>query len=232
MEIQPIAYIETDFKEKFGVPRQCGMVSGLTGRIVFEPEYRSPDAVRELDKYNYIWILWGFSQAERRQQSKEGAEQWTPMVRPPRLGGNKRVGVFASRSPFRPNSLGLSSVRLLKVEHATPIGPVIYVDGIDMIDKTPVYDIKPYLPDSDSHPDAKSGFSDKYREYKLFVECSEDILAVLPEEKREPLIKTLSYDPRPGYQHDPDREYHMSFAGFDVCFKVRDMTLYVLSIDI
>ena len=266
--LQVIARIENDYTTKFGVPRQSGLVTGLTGRIIFEPEYRSPDAVKELDRFDYIWLLWGFSQAERKrpdgtrtvkdspqrfksnkgkisegfaqgddeikteEEIKENKEKtvWTPMVRPPRLGGNRRVGVFASRSPFRPNPIGISSVKLIRIEPDTPRGPIIYVDGIDMTDGTPIYDIKPYLPDSDSHPDASSGFTEEYRQYRLSVECPDELLEIFPEEKREPLIKTLSQDPRPGYHKDPDREYIMSFAGFNVRFKVRDDILYVLDI--
>lgn len=214
-----IARIYTDFKEKFGIPRQSGIADGLTARIVFEPEYRVPDATRGIEGYSHLWIIWQFSEAVR--------ESWSPTVRPPRLGGNKRVGVFATRSPYRPNPIGLSSVKLVSVEDDDKLGRVLIVSGADMLDGTPIYDIKPYLSYTDSHPDAVGGFSDPVREYSLKVDMSGELLSLVPENKREALLTLLSQDPRPSYQDDPEREYGMRFADFEVFFKVVCDTLTV-----
>lgn len=209
--LKTIAYIRTDFPTKFGVPRQSGLAD-TKGKIVFEPEYRSIDAVRELEQYSHLWLIWGFSECER--------EEWKATVRPPRLGGNQRVGVFATRSPFRPNPIGLSSVRLDKVERDEEKGPVIYVSGVDMMDMTPIYDIKPYLPYVDSHPEASGGFAEEKKDYKLEVEFPKELLMRVPEEKRETLIQILSQDIRPSYQSDLKRTYGMGFAGLEVKFNV------------
>jgi len=222
MELKLIARIRTDFPEKFGIPRQSGLVEGLTGRVVFEPEFRTPDALRGIRDYDRIWLIWGFDRAVK--------QNWSATVRPPRLGGNQRVGVFATRSPFRPNAIGLSCVKLTGVED-TAEGPVLLVSGIDMMDGTPIYDIKPYLPFADAFPDAKAGFSDAVREYSLQVEAPEELLAPVPEDKRQALIELLQNDPRPSYQTDPDRIYGFSFAGCEVKFRVQDGTLYVTGVE-
>lgn len=218
MEMKIIAHIETDFPEKFGIPRQSGLVKELKGRIVFEPEYRSPDAVKGLEGFDYIWLLWKFEGTER--------SHWSATVKPPRLGGNTHMGVFATRSPFRPNSIGLSSVKLDQVE-ITDQGPVLHVSGIDLRDKTPIYDIKPYLPYVDSHPDAAGGFAAKVQDHRLDVEFPEELLSVFPEEKRSAVIKVLEQDPRPSYHDDPQRTYGVSFAGHDVRFQVKENRLTV-----
>ena len=222
MEIQPIAHIHTDFKEKFGIPRQSGLVEALQASIIFAPPYRVPDAVRGLEDFSHIWLLWEFSQARR--------ENWSPTVRPPRLGGNKRLGVFATRSPFRPNALGLSVVRLLSVTPDTPKGPVLQVSGADLLDGTPIYDIKPYLPYADAHPEASGGFTDQVARRQLEVECPEEILSRVPEEKRPALLGVLAQDPRPSYQSDPARVYGMAFAGAEVKFSVNGEILTVQEI--
>lgn len=213
-----IAYIHTDFPEKFGIPRQSGLVPELTGTIVFEPEYRSPEAVKGLEGFNYIWLLWQFEGVKR--------ENWSATVKPPRLGGNKHVGVFATRSPFRPNPIGLSSVKLDEIEY-TDKGPVLHVSGIDLRDKTPIYDIKPYLPYADCHPDAKEGFAGAVKDYSLKVSFPEELLAMIPVEKQEALIEVLKQDPRPSYHSDPERKYGVAYAGFDVHFTVKDGVLTV-----
>lgn len=222
MEIHPIAHIKTDFKEKFGIPRQSGLVESLRASIVFEPPYRAADAVRGLEEFSHIWLLWEFSRARR--------ESWSPTVRPPRLGGNKRVGVFATRSPFRPNALGLSAVRLDGVEPDGPEGPVLYVSGADLLDGTPIFDIKPYLPYADAIPGASGGFTDQVERRLLKVECPPGSLALLPPEKRDALLAVLAQDPRPSYQSDPDRVYGMAFAGREVRFTVTGETLTVREI--
>ena len=202
-----IAHIETDFSEKFGIPRQSGLVEELRARIVFEPEFRSPDAVRGLDGYDYIWLVWQFSTVV---QAGQDGTNWRPTVRPPRLGGNTRMGVFATRSPFRPNALGLSSVKLLKVEPNTPQGPVLTVGGADLLDGTPIFDIKPYLPYVDSHPEATGGFTTRNTGYELTVQDPDNLLASLPPRRAEALRGVLAQDPRPSYQHDPERLYGTS----------------------
>lgn len=219
MELKTIAKIHTDFPAKFGLPRQSGIVENLNGTIVFEPEYRHPEALRGLEGYSHLWILWGFS--ENFASAKlSGENEWSPMVRPPRLGGNKRVGVFSTRSPNRPNKIGLSCVRLLSVEYNGEDAPVIHVAGIDMMDGTPVYDIKPYLPYVDSHPEASGGFAAEHLDDNLTVDFPEELLERIPSEKQEALIKVLEQDPRPSYQHDEQREYGFEFAGYEVKFTV------------
>lgn len=217
-----IAKIHTDFPQKFGIPRQSGLVEELEGRIVFEPAYRSPDAVKGLENFDYLWLLWEFDVPDR--------ENWAATVKPPRLGGNTTMGVFATRSPFRPNHIGLSCVRLKKVE-ITENGPVITVAGADLRDNTPIYDIKPYLAYTDSHPSAKSGFADAVYDYSLEVEFPQELLDIIPKEKQEAIIGVLSQDPRPQYQNDPERKYGVAFAGFDVRFRVKDNILTVVEID-
>ena len=220
MEIEPIAHIRTDFKEKFGIPRQSGYVEGSIGKVVFTPKYRNPDALRGLDDFSHIWLIFDFSENHR--------EGWDPMVRPPRLGGNVKVGVFASRSPFRPNSMGLSSVRLLSIEH-TDEGDVLIVDGADMLDGTPIYDIKPYIRHSDCHPDAVSGFADASVQHRLSVNDPDGLLETLPDDKRDVLKQCLELDPRPSY-HDDERRYAMHFSEYDVSFTVEDNELRITEI--
>ena len=225
MELKIIARIHTDFKTKFGVPRQSGLVNELTGRIVFEPEYRNADALRGLEGFSHIWLLWDFSEAHR-----EG-EGWRPTVRPPRLGGNKRMGVWATRSPFRPNHIGLSSVRLINISPNTPEGPVLEVSGADLMDGTPIYDIKPYLPFTDSHPEAKGGFAQEQNEAiePLLVQLPESLEQSLSIEKLNALKGVIAADPRPHYQNDPDRIYAMEFADMEIKFRVIGHTLIVLN---
>ena len=220
--IRPIARIRTDFPEKFGIPRQAGIAAELQGEIVFEPEYRMEEALRGLEDFSHIWLIWGFSENE--------GHDWSPTVRPPRLGGNKRVGVFASRSPFRPNGLGLSCVRLIALRKDPALGTTLLVAGADMVDGTPVYDIKPYLPYADSIPDAAGGFApDAGR--RLQVVCPPELLAPLPEEKRNALLSVLAHDPRPRYQNDPEHIYGMAFAGFEVRFRADAETLTVVGVE-
>ena len=221
--IQAVARIRSDFPTKFGIPRQSGLVSELRARVVFEPAYRSPEAVRGLEDFSHIWLIWQFSQALR--------EDWSPTVRPPRLGGNRRLGVFASRSPFRPNALGLSCVRLEGVELDKALGPVLHVSGADLMDGTPIYDIKPYVPYADARPEARGGFVDQVARRRLEVDCPPDLLERAPEEKRAALLGVLAEDPRPAYQGDPDRVYGMAFAGLEVRFTVAGERLTVLSLD-
>ena len=217
-----IARIHTDFPTKFGIPRQSGIIASLQGRIVFEPEYRNPEAVRGLEDFSYIWLLWEFSKAVR--------DTWSPTVRPPRLGGNVRKGVFATRSPFRPNPIGLSSVRLEKVDIDPKLGPVLYVSGVDLMDGTPIYDIKPYITYTDSHPDAVSGFASTPAEFLLEVDFPEAMLQKVPEYQRQSLIDVLAHDPRPQYQDDPERVYGMAFGGMEVKFKVEGIQLTVVEV--
>lgn len=217
-----IAHIKTDFHTKFGVPRQSGVVPELTAKIIFEPEYRVAEAFRGLENFSHIWILWCFSEAI--------PEEWSPTVRPPRLGGNVRMGVFATRSPFRPNPIGLSSVRLLKVDLDTPEGPILYVSGADLMDGTPIYDIKPYLPYTDSHPEATGGFTDSLNLAELEIAVPPHLLERIPENKREALLHVLAADPRPHYQNDPNRIYGMDFAGLEIKFQVQDHLLTVISV--
>ena len=216
-----IARIYTDFREKFGIPRQSGLAKDTVGRIVFEPEYRVPEALRGIEEYSHLWLIWNFSEAER--------EGWSPTVRPPRLGGNKRMGVFATRSPFRPNAIGLSSVRLLSVED-TAEGKVLVVAGADILDGTPIYDIKPYLAFTDSHPDAVCGFADEVRDYSLEVVIPEELKSGLSDEYIKALVSILSGDPRPQYKEDGDRIYGMIYGKNEVKFTVADGVLRVVEI--
>lgn len=220
--IKPIAHIHCDFKEKFGIPRQSGLIDSARAKIVFLPEYRNPDALRGLDGYTHLWLLWQFSEAVR--------SEWSPTVRPPRLGGNKRMGVFASRSPFRPNPIGLSSVKIVSIDLNTSKGPIIEVAGADLLDGTPIYDIKPYLAYTDSHPDAASGFALTSDAPKLDVEISEEILEKIPAYLHQSVIDILAEDPRPGYQDDPSRIYTMQYATLEICFKVEGSMLTVTEI--
>ena len=222
-EMKIIARIRTELPEKFGVPRQSGLVPQLRGRVIFEPEYRNPDAVRGLEDFSHIWLIWQFSRAVR--------EGWSPTVRPPRLGGNRRMGVFATRSPFRPNALGLSSVRLDRVELDPALGPVLHVSGADLMDGTPIFDIKPYLPYIDSHPQAAGGFTDGLAHEPLTVECSPALLEHIPADSREGLLGVLAGDPRPRYQEDPQRVYGLSFAGRNVKFTVDGDRLTVIAVE-
>ena len=223
VNIQIIARMKSDFPTKFGIPRQSGLVEELRSTIIFEPEFRNPDALRGIDGYSHLWLIWQFSEAVRTE--------WTPTVRPPRLGGNTRMGVFATRSPFRPNSLGLSSVKLLGVEHTQEFGTVIHVGGADLMDGTPIFDIKPYIPYGDCHPEATGGFTDTAGDFLLQVDFPEYLLNQLPNDKQQAAIGILSHDPRPSYQRKPDRVYGISFAGFDIRFTVRDDVLTVQTIE-
>lgn len=223
VNIQVIARMKSDFPTKFGIPRQSGLVEQLRSTVIFEPEFRNPDALRGIEGYSHLWLIWQFSEAVR--------SQWSPTVRPPRLGGNTRMGVFATRSPFRPNNLGLSSVRLLGVEQTEAFGPVLHVGGADLMDGTPIFDIKPYIPYSDCHPQAIGGFTDTAGEFLLKVEFPEELLAKLPERKREAAIGVLSHDPRPSYQRTPDRVYGLTFAGYDIRFTVAEGVLTVREVE-
>lgn len=221
LTLKTIAYIHTDFPTKFGIPRQSGLAD-TQGEIIFEPEYRNQDALRGIEEYSHLWLLWEFSEAVR--------EEWSPTVRPPRLGGNQRVGVFATRSPFRPNPVGLSCVELERIEMREGVGPVLHIKGADLMDGTPIYDIKPYLPYVDCHAEATGGFAERVKGYSLKVEIPEEWLAVVHEDKREPLKQILSQDPRPSYQKNPDRVYGMEYAGMEVRFKVQKEILTVCEI--
>ncbi len=218
-----IAHIETDYNEKFGIPRQSGLNNAVVGRIVFEKEYRVPEAFRGLEDFSHIWILWQFSEAVR--------DNWSPTVRPPLLGGNKRMGVFSTRSPFRPNNIGLSAVKLLRIEYTKNEGPVLIVAGADLMNGTPIYDIKPYLPYADSIPDAVGGFTESLGERRLTVEFYEGLKEKFPEEKLEGLVSVLEGDPRPSYQNDPERIYTFTFAGYEVSFKVDEGVLTVVDVE-
>ena len=220
--LQVIARIHTELPEKFGVPRQSGLVPQLRGRIVFEPAYRNPDAVRGLEDFSHLWLIWQFSEAVR--------QDWSPTVRPPRLGGNRRMGVFATRSPFRPNHLGLSSVRLERVEQSAALGPVLHICGADLMDGTPILDIKPYVPYADCHPDARGGFAAQGQDYLLTVDFPPELLVRVPEDKRQALKGVLAQDPRPAYQRDPARIYGLPFAGLEVRFTVADGRLTVRNV--
>ena len=254
--MRPIAYIHTDLPEKFGVPKQCGLVEGLKGRIVFEPEFRVREAFRGLDGFSHIWVIWEFSKSAAKS-SKDGGDgsicsescpetqpghnsedrsgsdsgwDWSPTVRPPSLGGNIRMGVFATRSPFRPNNIGLSSLRLEGIDLDDPEGPVLHVSGIDMIDGTPVFDIKPYIPYSDSHPDAEVGFTKEAKDQHLEISFPDDLLERVPEEKREALFGVLSLNPVPAYQKEPGRIYGMKYADMNIRFRIEDETVYVVDV--
>ena len=220
--MKTIAHIHSEFPTKFGVPRQSGIIESLKATIVFEPEYRNPDAFRGLEDFSHIWLIWEFSEAVR--------DGWSPTVRPPRLGGNVRKGVFATRSPFRPNAIGLSSVKLDKIEIDPKLGPVLHVSGADLMDGTPIFDIKPYIAYTDSHPEAISGFATRAAEYLLEVDFPTALLEQVPETQRKSLIEVLAHDPRPQYQNNPERIYGMAFGAVEVKFRVEEMTLKVQDI--
>lgn len=221
--LKTIAHIRSNFPEKFGIPRQSGLIEELKADIIFEPEFRTDDALRGLDGYSHIWLIWGFSESFR--------ENWSPTVRPPRLGGNQRVGVFATRSPFRPNPIGLSCVRLDAIETVPQSGTILRVSGADLLDKTPIFDIKPYLPYTDSRPEAIGGFGDSCKDYQLKVDCPAECLELVPPQLRDSLLAVLAQDPRPSYQHDPARIYGMKYAGMNVRFYVEGGILHICQID-
>ena len=223
VNIQVIARMHSDFATKFGIPRQSGLVEELRSTIVFEPEFRNADALRGIEDFSHLWIIWQFSEAVR--------QGWSPTVRPPRLGGNTRMGVFATRSPFRPNNLGLSCVKLLGVEHTPEHGTVLHVGGADLMDGTPIFDIKPYIPYADCQADATGGFTDNAGDFLLQVEFPRELLNILPESKRAAAIQVLSHDPRPSYQRKPERIYGLTFAGFDLRFRVQDNVLTVVEVN-
>ena len=222
LQMQIIARIKSDFTDKFGIPRQSGIIPELKARIVFEPPYRNIDALRGLEGFSHIWLLWHFSACENKK--------WAPTVRPPKLGGNKRVGVFASRSPFRPNRIGLSSVKLERIEYDTPYGPVLHVLGADLMNDTPILDIKPYLAYTDCHPQATGGFSLQELAGSLEIVIEPALLDKIPPALRQNLLDVLKQDPRPGYQHSPERIYGLTFSGFNIRFSVENNILTVLSV--
>ena len=217
-----IARMKSDFNTKFGIPRQSSLVPSLVSTIIFEPEFRNSDALRGLEDFSHLWIIWQFSEAVR--------SDWAPTVRPPRLGGNQRMGVFATRSPFRPNAIGLSSVKIVAIETTAQYGTVIHVAGADLMDGTPILDIKPYIPYTDCHADASGGFTERAGDFILNVQFPDCLLAKVPEEKRQALIDVLSHDPRPSYQSDSDRVYGLNFAGRDIRFSIKDSVLTVLEV--
>ena len=217
-----IARIYTEFDEKFGIPRQSGLVAETVGKIVFEPEYRNPEALRGIDGYSHLWLIWQFSEAVR--------DSWSPTVRPPRLGGNKRMGVFATRSPYRPNPIGLSSVKLLEIKQTESEGAVLYVGGADLLSGTPIYDIKPYLAFTDSHPEAKGGFADEVKEYEIEVELSDAVKSRLSEDELKKLVALLRQDPRPSYKSEDEKIYGMKLGGKEIKFKYENCKLLVTSI--
>ena len=221
MEITPIARIRSDFSEKFGIPRQSGLVEGLKSTLVFEPEFRNPDTLRGMEGFSHLWLIWGFHEAKK--------EHWSATVRPPRLGGNERLGVFATRSPFRPNPLGLSCVKLEGVELQTPRGPVLHLSGADLMDGTPIYDIKPYIPYADCRPEAAEGYAAKPEGLKVTI--PPELREKIPQDRMEALAGVLSCDPRPHYQADPDRVYGMTFAGLEVKFTVDGEELTVVEVE-
>ena len=222
-EMTPIARIRSDFPDKFGIPRQSGLIDALKATVVFEPSFRDASALRGLEGFSHVWLIWRFSESVM--------EGWSPTVKPPRLGGNRRVGVFATRSPFRPNPLGLSCVRLEGIELNTPEGPVLRVAGADLMDDTPIYDIKPYLPYADCHPEATDGFAGEVRDYAVDVDFPKALLEILPEDKRDAAIEVLRQDPRPGYRHgDSERRYGVAFAGYDLRFTVSEGVLRVCEV--
>ena len=221
--VKIIARIYTEFDEKFGIPRQSGLVEETVGKIVFEPEYRIPEALRGIDGYSHLWLIWQFSEAVR--------QTWSPTVRPPRLGGNKRMGVFATRSPYRPNPIGLSSVKLLEIRQTENEGTVLLVGGADLLSGTPIYDIKPYLAFTDSHPDAKGGFADEVKEYEIEVEMAEGVKASLTDEEEKKLIALLRQDPRPSYKSEDEKIYGMKLGGKEIKFKYENCKLIVTEIE-
>ena len=223
MEIRPVAYIRTEFPEKFGIPRQSGLAERLSGKIIFEKEYRIPEAFRGLSDFSHLWLIWEFS-ANRHSE-------WQPTVRPPRLGGNAHMGVFATRSPYRPNPLGLSCVELESIDFDDPEGPVLYVRGADLMDGTPIYDIKPYIRYADSHPDAVCGYVDELSERKLRVKMSPELVAKVDDDDvLAAMVEMLSLDPRPSYHNDPHREYGLTFSGYNVKFIVSEGVMEVVDI--
>lgn len=222
-EMKIIARIKSEFPEKFGIPRQSGLVSSLKAQIIFEEEYRSVDAVRGLDEFSHLWIIWQFSKAVR--------DTWSPTVRPPRLGGNKRIGVFATRSPFRPNAIGLSSVKIEKIDLDGENAPVIHVSGADLMDGTPIFDIKPYLAYTDAHPDAVGGFTENVADRRLKVEFDGELINSVPDEIKTALTDLLAEDPRPSYQNDSQRVYGLSFSGYEIGFTVDKKTLKVIKLE-
>ncbi|NCB85206.1 MAG: tRNA (N6-threonylcarbamoyladenosine(37)-N6)-methyltransferase TrmO [Bacteroidia bacterium] len=217
-----IARIRTDFPTKFGIPRQSGLVKELQGTIIFEPEYRNPEAVRGLEDFSHVWLIWEFSESKR--------DGWSPTVRPPKLGGNVRIGVFATRSPFRPNPIGLSAVKLERVEFHKKFGPVLHVSGADLMDGTPIYDIKPYIPYADCIPDGKGGFTEETDNILLEVYFPEELLNFITNEKQKALLQVLALDPRPSYQEDEERIYGLEFAGFDIRFRVKGRVINVVEV--
>lgn len=219
--IKPIGYVRSDFKEKFGIPRQSGRAPSLRAEIVFYPPYRNPDALREIEGFSHLWLLFDFSLAHR--------EEFSPTVRPPRLGGNRRVGVFASRSPFRPNPIGLSCVRLISVKD-TAEGKVLVVAGADLLDQTPILDVKPYLPLSDCHTDARGGYAEEWENYRLKIDFPAPLLQKIDKEKQEGILQCLADDPRPSYQEDPDRIYGMRFADYEIKFSIQEDVLRVIDV--
>lgn len=223
MELKIIADIHTDFPEKFGIPRQSGLIEGLRGKIVFRSEYRTAEAIRGIEGFSHLWLLWGFSKVTRKG--------WSATVAPPRLGGKKKMGVFATRSPFRPNPVGLSAVKLERVEIDPVLGPVLHVSGIDMLDGTPIYDIKPYLPYADSHPEARGGFGAEVKEHRLTVVFPQALLEQLPEWERKNVLAILEQDPRTAYIHDDTREWGITYAGYNVLFYVKDDILTVCGVE-
>lgn len=222
MEIKKIAEIKNGFQDKFGIPRQSGLAPTVGSVIVFEPEYRVKEAFRDLDGYSHIWLIWEFSKAVR--------DDWSPTVRPPRLGGNRRTGVFATRSPFRPNPLGLSCVRLERIEPDTPDGPVLYISGADLMNGTPIYDIKPYIPYADAHPEAAGGFTDSAEKRRVDVDISDAVAKTIPDRLLSEVTDILKEDPRPAYQNDPERIYKMIYSGFEFGFYVKDNILFVCEV--
>ena len=218
-----IAHIRNDFPTKFGLPRQSGLTDSLESYLLFEPEYRNPDALRGIEGYSHLWLIWQFHLAERAE--------WSPTVRPPRLGGNKRMGVFATRAPYRPNPIGLSCVRLLGVEHDPHLGPILRIAGADMVDGTPIFDIKPYLPYVDCHPEATGGFAHEVMGHQLQVIIPDELMKKIPAEKRDSLRSILSQDPRPGYQQDPERIYGFPYGNMEIRFSVREDILTVCQVE-
>ena len=218
-----IGHIRTDFPSKFGIPRQSGLIDSLKGKIILEPEYRNPQVYKGIEEFSHIWLLWEFSEAKK--------EHWSATVKPPRLGGKKRMGVFATRAPFRPNNIGLSCVKLDRVEQDEKDGPVLWVAGVDMLDGTPIYDIKPYIPLADCHPEASEGYTRETKIHELKVEFPEELLNQYPEEKRQAVLGILAQDPRPTYFQDPERVYGVPFAGFDVKFRVDGDLLIVCGLE-
>ncbi len=223
LELKVIARLRSAFPTKFGLPRQSGLVEGIGATIVFEPDYRSPEALRGIEDFSYLWLIWGFSGNRH--------DNWSPTVRPPRLGGNARMGVFATRSPFRPNPVGLSCVKLEAVEQDGDNGMVLRVSGVDMMDGTPIYDIKPYVPYADCRPDAAEGFTSQNQDYLLEVDMPEELLGLVPAHQRDGLVGALAHDPRPAYQRDPERVYGFEYAGFEVRFSVDGKQLTVVSVE-